>query len=71
MVAGVFSGEKSTGGYEVEITRAERKDSRLYLYYLEKSPPPDAIVTQVLTQPYHLVKLPRDDARVVFVRESK
>lgn len=71
MVAAVFLGEKNTGGHEVEITRAERKNSTLYIYYLEKRPPSDAIVTQVLTQPYHLVKLPRDDAPVVFLSESK
>ena len=71
MVAGVFLGEKATGGYEVEITRAEKRNSTLYLYYVEKSPSANAIVTQVLTQPYHLVKLPKDDASVVFLSESK
>ena len=71
MVVGVFAGEKSTGGYEVEITRAERRNSRLYLYYLEKSPPRDAMVAQVLTQPYHLLKIPRDDSPVAFLRESR
>ena len=70
MVVGLFVGEKSTGGYEVEITRAERRDSKLYLYYVEKSPPRDAMVTQVLTQPYHLVKIPRDDTPVTFVRQN-
>ncbi|HSE86928.1 MAG TPA: protease complex subunit PrcB family protein, partial [Candidatus Binatia bacterium] len=38
MVVGIFLGEKSTGGYEVEIVRAERRDSSLYFYYREKSP---------------------------------
>ncbi|MGH7773412.1 MAG: protease complex subunit PrcB family protein [Candidatus Binatia bacterium] len=70
MVVGLFVGEKSTGGYEVEITRAERRNSRLYLYYLEKSPPRDAMVIQVLTQPYHLVKIPRDSSPVTFLRAS-
>jgi hypothetical protein len=70
MVVGLFVGEKSTGGYEVEITRAERRDAKLYLYYVEKSPPRDAMVTQVLTQPYHLVKIPRDDTPVTFVRQN-
>jgi hypothetical protein len=71
MVAGVFLGERSTGGYEVEITRAEWRNASLYLYYLAKSPPPDAIVTQALSQPYHLVKLSKHDASVIFRSESK
>jgi hypothetical protein len=39
MVVGIFLGEKSTGGYEVEIVRAERRDSALYFYYREENPP--------------------------------
>ena len=68
MIVGLFIGEKNTGGYEVEITRAELKDSTLHVYYAEKSPTPGGIVTQALTQPFHLARLPRSDAPVVFVR---
>ena len=70
IVVGIFLGEKSAGGYEVEITRAELKDSVLYVYYVEKSPKPGGAAIQALTQPFHLVKLPRTDARVVFSRIS-
>ena len=67
MVIGLFAGEKSTGGYEVEITRAELKNSTLYIYYVEKSLASGGMAIQALTQPFHLAKLPRYDAPVVFV----
>ena len=70
IVVGVFVGERSTGGYEVEITRAERTDSAFYIYYRQKSPAPDTIVTQALTQPYHLIKVTKYDIPQVFLRED-
>jgi PrcB C-terminal len=71
MVVGVLLGEKRTGGYEVEIVRAERHDSSLYLYYREASPTPGALVTQALTQPFHLVKVPKyENLQVIFRRDS-
>ena len=71
MAVGVFLGEKHTGGYEVEIVRAERRDSALYVYYREKSPPPGTMVTQALIQPFHLVKFPKyEKLQVIFRRDS-
>ena len=70
MVVGLFVGEKNTGGYEVEITRAELKDSTVYIYYVEKSPISGGMAIQALTQPFHLARLPRQDASVVFVKVS-
>ena len=71
MVVGIFLGEKSTGGYEVEIVRAERRDSALYFYYREESPPSGAMVTQALTQPFHLVKVAKyQDPQIIFRRDS-
>jgi hypothetical protein len=71
MVVGIFLGEKSTGGYEVEIVRAERRDCSLYFYYREESPPPGAMVTQALTQPFHLVKIAKyQDPQIIFRRDS-
>jgi PrcB C-terminal len=71
MVVGIFLGEKRTGGYEVEIVRTEQRDSLLYFYYREKSPPPGAMVTQALTQPFHLVKIAKyENLQVIFRRDS-
>jgi hypothetical protein len=70
IVVGIFLGEKSTGGYEMEIVRAERRDSLLYFYYREKIPSPGAIVTQALTQPFHLVRVPKyDNPQIIFRRD--
>src|SRR4029450_3538917 len=67
MVVGLFLGEKSTGGYEAEIVQAERRDSSLYFYYREKGPSPGAMVTQALTQPFHLVRVAKyDNPQIIF-----
>ena len=71
MVVGLFLGQKSTGGYSVEITRAELDGANLKVFYREGSPPPGAIVPQVLTQPYYLVRLPRSEAVPVFIKEGR
>ena len=57
IIAGVFAGEKSTGGYDVEILRTEKSDVALIIYYRERSPLPGSIVTQALTQSFHIVKV--------------
>jgi PrcB C-terminal len=61
IVIGVFLGEKPTGGYDVEIIRAEQSDGALVLHYREKSPLPGSIAIQVLTQPFHIIQVVRDD----------
>jgi len=70
MVVGIFLGEKRTGGYEVEIVREERSDYALYFYYWEKIPPPGAMVTQALTQPFHLVKIAKYENPQIFFRRD-
>jgi len=72
MIVGVFSGEKKTGGYGIEITKIEenRDKGELIVFFLETQPPPKAMVTQALTQPYHIVKIRRIDLLVKFVPES-
>ena len=71
MVVAIFLGEKSTGGYAVEIVRAEQSDSSLYFYYRENSPSPNSMVTQAFTQPFHLVRVAKTGNReIIFRRES-
>jgi len=68
MIVAVFAGEKRTGGYGIEIVRIEENGaaSALSVVVRETSPKPKAIVIQVLTQPYHIVKLRRVDLPIVF-----
>jgi hypothetical protein len=61
IVIAVFLGEKPTGGYDVEIIRAEQRDGALVIHYREKSPPSAGIVIQSLTQPFHIIQVIRDD----------
>lgn len=61
IVIGVFVGEKPTGGYDVEIIRAEQTDGALVIHHREKSPVPGGIVIQALTQPFHIIRVARDD----------
>lgn len=72
VVAAVFLGEKPTGGYDITIVRAERSDEELIIYYREKAPAPGSILVQVFTQPFHMVRINRQDlaTKVTFRRES-
>ena len=59
MVLAVFIGEKRTGGYSVEIKSAVEENGKLVVTVSETAPKPDAIVTQALTSPFHLVAVKR------------
>jgi hypothetical protein len=69
MIVAVFSGEKSTGGYSIEISRIQEDSSKHALEVIvhERKPPAGAMVIQALTQPYHIVKLTRIELPVAFV----
>ena len=66
MVAAVFLGERSTGGYTVTIEQAEEQNGKLSLSYSEAVPPPGSMTIQMLTAPAHLIALPQSDARPEF-----
>jgi len=70
MVVGIFLGERGTGGYAIELTKVERDGSHLRISYRSQTPDSGAMLTQVLTQPYHLIKLSRDDGPLIFSREG-
>jgi hypothetical protein len=70
-VGAIFLGEKPTGGFAVEIVKAERNGGELVINYKEVNPAPGAIVTQALTQPFHIVRIDGAvDSKVTFRRES-
>ncbi|HEX8138412.1 MAG TPA: protease complex subunit PrcB family protein [Pyrinomonadaceae bacterium] len=56
-VVAAFLGERRTGGYQVEMTRAPDGDVRVK----ETTPPKDAMLTQALTRPYKIVSVPLQD----------
>ena len=68
MIASVFLGSRPTGGFSVEIVGARRDGDTLVIEYAERRPPPDAIVTQALTAPFHIVRLEAHAGPVRFRR---
>ena len=59
VVAGVFLGTRPTAGYTVEIVRVRQEGTVTTVEYREQRPASDAFTLQVLTQPFHLVRIPR------------
>ena len=66
LVAAVFLGTRPTAGFSVDILATRRENDALVVEYVERAPAPDAIVAQILTSPFHVVKLPRFDGPVRF-----
>ena len=59
VVIGIFAGERRTAGYDVQIVAVERGPVDVAVVYQVRAPRSDAVVAQVLTSPFHLVRLPR------------
>ena len=68
IVVGIFLGSRPTAGFAVEITTVRMEATRTVVEYLERSPPRDAFVAQVLTSPFHVVRLTRTAGSVEFRR---
>ncbi len=70
MVVGVFAGSRPTAGYGVEIVAVRREGTELVVEYREAKPAPDQMVAQIITAPFHLVSLDRQDGAVRFVQRN-
>ena len=66
MVVAVFMGEKPTGGYSIEIKDVLKKKDHIEFLIEVDEPGPDDMVAQVITSPYHIIKLDRFDTEYVF-----
>ncbi|MGE3724109.1 MAG: protease complex subunit PrcB family protein [Candidatus Sericytochromatia bacterium] len=71
MVAGIFMGERSTGGYAVTIEEVLKEGEKFKFYYSESEPPEGSMTIQILTAPAHLIALPRSEAYPEFVKRVK
>ena len=67
IVLAVYMGEKSTGGYHIEIIYIGENAVHIRVYIREISPSLGGCVTMALTQPYHIVKLNRIPKDIVFI----
>ena len=66
MVAAVFLGARPSGGFGVEITGARLDGETLVIHYVEQRPGRRDVVTQMLTSPFHIVRLPHHPGAVRF-----
>lgn len=66
MVVLVASGEHRSGGYSVVVTGVEQDAANMYVQVQLRSPGDACVVSEALTQPYHIVLLPRSELPVQF-----
>ena len=71
MGVAAFLGEQRSGGYGLQITRIEEdlEKRQVSVFLRETKPPAGSMVSQALTQPYHIVKLKKVELPVVFLSE--
>lgn len=50
-------GEKNTGGYSIGVEKVEETDKNIIITVKENNPATDAMVMQVITYPYTVVKI--------------
>lgn len=68
IVVAVFLGTRPTAGFSVEITAVKAEGSRAVVEYRERRPPRDALVAQILTAPFHVVRVAPTAGSVEFRR---
>ena len=75
-VVAVFAGEKSTGGYSVEILTVETRNFQtkdlpsLVIVVEYRQPQPGGLVTEAMTYPYHMIKIPKIDVKKVVFEQA-
>jgi hypothetical protein len=68
VVIGIFAGERRTAGYEVDILGIEREAAEVVVAYRVTEPRRGAMVAQVITSPFQLVRVPRQGPPFRFER---
>lgn len=70
IVLAVFQGNFPTGGYDVSVEKILVEESVL-VNTRETSPAVNCIVTQALTAPYQIIKIPKTEKEIVFTRQEE
>jgi len=65
-VVAIFAGEKPTGGYSIEIISVQKISDKLIIQYKERAPSPNLMVIQILTQPFHIMTIPKTNLPISF-----
>ena len=71
IVVAVFLGTRPTAGFDGEIATVTSEGGRAVVEYRERRPPRDAIAAQVLTSPFHIVRLTRVSGPIDFRRSDR
>lgn len=66
MVAAVFAGERPTPGFAITVAGARRDADALVIEVENTAPAATALMPQVISSPYHVATLPRDDGEIRF-----
>ena len=62
VIVAAFQGQQRTGGFAIRVTRIERDGNRLVVHAIFTSPLDNAIVTQSVSSPVHIVSIAATDA---------
>jgi hypothetical protein len=69
MVVAIFSGEKQTGGYEINIKEINYEKDKIIVKISESTPSKDAFVITAITSPFHIKVINKSDLPVEFIFE--
>lgn len=69
-VVALFMGSRRTAGYGIEVTRVERDAAGITAFYRETSPDPGAMTAQIITAPFHIIRLDRVTGEVRFQADT-
>lgn len=67
MVVGIFLGSKPSAGHSVEIVAVRTDEKELVVEYVQKQPGRGTMAAQILTEPFHLVAVPKHAGTVRFI----
>jgi hypothetical protein len=67
IVVGIFLGSKPSAGHQVEIVGVRTEGKDLVVEYVQTQPGRGTMAAQILTEPYHLVAVPKHTGTVRFI----
>lgn len=67
LVLACFDEVRNSGGFSVAMDSIKIENEQLKVFIKKKGPGPTDMVTMSLTQPYHIVKVPKTNKEIVFV----
>jgi hypothetical protein len=67
MILGVFFGEYTSGGGSIAVKSVDMYDDAVIVNIEEVTPGPNCVTTDVMTQPYQIVRIPKVISPLKFV----